>query len=104
MRNFLLVLEGEQPRVIDLLPGNTNTDPLLQRDALKGGYTAVGAIAAKECDKAVVTDTRLTSKIERGAPWTERWVFDLCGTKAEVEMTFTPSATSGTSWTATLVK
>ena len=53
----------------------------------------------KDCDKARVTDTRLTSKIERGAPWTERWVFDLCGTKAEVEMTFTPSATSGTSWT-----
>ena len=40
MRNFLLMLEGEQPGVIELLPGNTNTDPLLQRDALKGGYTA----------------------------------------------------------------
>ena len=36
MRNFLLVLEGDQPRMIELLPGNTNTDPLLQRDALQG--------------------------------------------------------------------
>ena len=61
-------------------------------------------MAPKDCDKAAVADTRLTSKIERGAPWTERWVFDLCGTKAEVEMTFTPSATSGTSWTASLIK
>jgi hypothetical protein len=104
MRNFLLMLEGEQPGVIELLAGNTNTDPLLQRDALKGGYTAVGAIAPKTCDKPVVADTRLTSKIERGVPWTERWVFDLCGTKAEVDMMFTPSASSGTSWTATLVK
>ena len=36
MRNFLLVLEGEQPRVIDLLPGNTNTDPLLQTRRAEG--------------------------------------------------------------------
>ena len=104
MRNFLLVLEGDQPRVIEMLPGATNTDPLLQRDALKGGYTAIATVAPKDCDKPVVADTRLTSKLERGAPWTERWVFDLCGAKAEVEMTFTPSASSGTTWSASLVK
>jgi hypothetical protein len=104
MRSFLLVLEGEQPRIIDLLPGNTNTDPLLQRDALKGAYTAVAPAAPKDCDKPVVADTRLLSKIERSAPWTERWMLDLCGTKAEVEMIFTPSASSGTGWTASLVK
>lgn len=104
MRNFLLVLEGDQPRVIEMLPGSTNTDPLLQRDALKGGYTAIASVAPKDCDKPVVADTRLTSKLERGAPWTERWVFDLCGTRAEVEMTFTPSASSGTTWSASLLK
>ena len=104
MRNFLLVLEGDQPRVIEMLPGATNTDPLLQRDALQGGYTALAAAAPKDCDKPIVADTRLTSKLERGAPWTERWIFDLCGTKAEVEMTFTPSASSGTTWSASLVK
>ncbi len=104
MRNFLLVLEGDQPRVIELLPGASNTDPLLQSDALKGGYTAIGPVMPKGCERPIVTDTRLTSKIERGAPWTERWAFDLCGTKAEVEMTFTPSASSGTTWTASLVK
>jgi hypothetical protein len=104
MRNFLLVLEDDQPRVIEMLPGATNTDPLLQRDALKGGYTAIATVAPKDCDKAIVADTRLTSKLERDAPWTERWVFDLCGAKAEVEMTFTPSASSGTTWSASLVK
>ena len=104
MRNFLLVLEGDQPRVIELLPGASNADPLLQSDALKGGYTAIGPVMPKGCERPIVTDTRLTSKIERVTPWTERWVFDLCGTKAEVEMTFTPSASSGTSWAASLVK
>ena len=79
MRNFLLMLEGEQPRVIELLPGASNTDPLLQSDALKGGYTAIGPVMPEGLRKAVVSNTRLTSKIERGTPWTERWVFDLCG-------------------------
>jgi hypothetical protein len=104
MRNFLMMLEGDRPQVAEMLPGTSNTDPLLQRDALKGAYTAIGVVAPKDCDRPVVTDTRLSTKLERGMPWSERWSFDLCGTKAEVEMTFTPSPGSGTSWGASLVK
>jgi hypothetical protein len=104
MRNFLLMLEGDRPQVAELLPGTTNTDPLLQRDAIKGAYTAIGPVAPKDCDRPIVTDTRLTTTLERNAPWNERWSFDLCGAKAEVEMTFTPSAGSGTTWGASLVK
>lgn len=104
MRNFLLILEGEQPRSIELLPGNTNADPLLQRDALQGAGAFAGAVAPKGCDKRTVTETRLVSKIERGAPWQERWTYDLCGAKAEVEMTFTPAAGRGTTWGAKLIK
>jgi hypothetical protein len=104
MRNFLLVLDGSQPRVIELLPGNTNADPRLQRDALQGATAFAATLSPKGCDKRMVTETRLTSKLQRGAPWQERWSYDLCGTKAEVEMTFTPSESSGTSWSATLIK
>ena len=104
MRNFLLILEGEQPRILEMLPGSSNTDPMLQRDALQGGHAAAAIAAPKDCDKRMVTDTRLTSKLERGVPWTERWVFDLCGTRAEVEMTFTPSERSGTTWAAKLIQ
>jgi hypothetical protein len=104
MRNFLFILEGSRPHVIDMLPGTTNTDPLLQRDALQGAVAFAGALSPKGCDKRVVVDTRLASPIERGKPWTERWVYDLCGTRAEVEMTFTPSEAGGTTWGATLVK
>ena len=104
MRNFLLMLEGDRPQVAELLPGTTNTDPLLQRDAITGAYTAIGAIAPKDCDRPMVTDTRLSTKLERGMPWSERWSFDLCGAKAEVDMTFTPTAGSGTTWGASLVK
>ena len=104
MRNFLFMLEGDRPQVAELLPGTTNTDPLLQRDAIKGAYTAIGPVAPKDCDRPIVTDTRLTGKLEGAMPWNERWTFDLCGAKAEVDMSFTPSAGSGTTWGASLVK
>ena len=103
MRNFLVILEGEQPRVIDLLPGTTNADPLLQRDALQGAVAAAAAVMPKDCHKHIVADTRLVAKIERGAPWLEHWTYDLCGTRAQLEMTFTPSERSGTTWAAKLL-
>lgn len=104
IRSFLSILEGEQPRMLETLPGATFTDPLLQRDALKGAAAFAGAASPKDCERRIVTDTRVTTKYERGSPWVERWVFDLCGTRAEVEMTFTPSDRGGTTWGAKLVK
>ena len=35
-RNFLLLLDGEQGRIAELLPGGTITDPSLQHDASHG--------------------------------------------------------------------
>jgi len=103
MRNFLMVLEGGPPVAVELLPGMTNTDPLLQSDALKGTYSAIAGVIPKDCTRPIVTDTRLTSELGRG-PWTERWTFDLCGTAAQIDMTFTPTPSQGTNWGASLVK
>jgi hypothetical protein len=103
MRNFLMVLEAGRPVSVELLPGMTNTDPLLQSDALKGTYAAIAGAIPKDCTRPIVTDTRPTSELGRG-PWTERWTFDLCGTAAQVDMTFTPTPGQGTNWSAALVK
>jgi hypothetical protein len=103
MRNFLMIMDGKRPNAIELLPGLSNTDPLLQSDALKGSYAAIAGVMPKDCTRPIVTDTRLTSEIGRG-PWTERWTFDLCGTAAAVDMTFTPTPSQGTNWSAALVK
>jgi hypothetical protein len=104
MRNFLLVLEDDQPLVIELLPGTTNADPRLQRDAMQGAAAFAAAASPQGCDRRIVTETRLVSKLQRGAPWQERWLYDLCGAKVEIEMTFTPSDASGTTWGAKLIK
>src|SRR5581483_6518303 len=39
-RNFLAILEGDHPRMIELLPGATAADPTLQRDAFAGSSAA----------------------------------------------------------------
>lgn len=103
-RNFLAILENGQPRMIELLPGATVADPQLQRDAFRGSGAAVVTVRPQGCDHQWVTETRPVSDHKSGEPWTERWIYDLCGTKAEVEMTFTPAADGGTDWTAKLVR
>jgi hypothetical protein len=68
------------------------------------GAAAFAATARPQgCDKTIVTDTRITAPPERSG-WVERWTYDLCGAKAEVEMTFTTSDRGGTNWSAKLVK
>ena len=104
VRNFLLVLETAQPTVVELLPGTTNADPRLQRDASMGAGAAVAKKLPQNCERRFVTETKLVSKLERGVPWQERWHYDLCGAKAEIEMTFTPSEASGTTWAAKLIE
>lgn len=103
-RNFLAIMEGNSPRMIELLPGNSATDPVLQRDAFAGSSAAIAGARPQGCDRQWVIDTRLQGERRANAPWTEIWSYDLCGKKADVEMTFAPSASQGTTWNAKLVK
>jgi hypothetical protein len=103
VRNFLLILEGEQPRIMELVPGQTNADPLLQRDVLQGAAAATAAVRPATCDKTYVIDTQVTKPADSAGIWIERWTYDLCGTKAQTDMTFTPSD-RGTTWGAKIVQ
>lgn len=104
VRNFLLLLEGEQPRVMELIPGQTNADPLLQRDVLQGVAAATAPVRPANCDKTFVIDTQVTKPADSAGVWVERWSYDLCGTKAQTDMTFTPSGRGGTDWAAKIVQ
>jgi hypothetical protein len=103
VRNFLLMLEGEQPRVMELVPGETNADPLLQRDVLQGAAAATASVRPATCDKTYVIDTHVTKPADGAGVWGERWTYDLCGTKAQTDMTFTPT-NRGTTWGAKIVQ
>jgi hypothetical protein len=104
-RNFLMILDKDQPRVIDMLPGGSAADPLLQRDAMQGALAALIPATPADCKRPVATDTSVTGSPPNGRdPWVERWTFDLCGKKAALDVTFTPSPNGGTDWSTTLAK
>jgi hypothetical protein len=106
-RNFLMIIDkGErEPRVIEMLPGESAADPLLQRDAMMGAMGALITVEPKGCEKKEITDTAVVGAAPNGRdPWTERWTFDTCGKKAAVDVSFTPVAGGGTNWNAAAVK
>jgi hypothetical protein len=102
LRNFLAIVEGEA-RMIEMLPGQTLADPALQRDSLVGVKASAAAANPKDCNRSIVTDTKVTTPMSGGL-WEERWSLDQCGVKADVEVTFTASARGGTDWSVKLVK
>ncbi|HLL28249.1 MAG TPA: hypothetical protein VKT73_11470 [Xanthobacteraceae bacterium] len=104
-RNLMLFLEDEKSRAIELLPGETKADPRLQRDSIRVAKVAASTANPPGCEKSWVTDTREIEPYKDGnTPWSESWKFDLCGKRAEVEMSFTPAAGAGTSFSAKLMK
>ena len=72
---------------------------------LKGALAALIPATPKDCKHTVATDTSVTGSPPNGRdPWVERWTFDLCGKKAALYVTFTPSPNGGTDWSTTLAK
>lgn len=103
-RSFLMLADGDHVRLAELLPGFTLTDPLLQRDASQGAHAYAKKLRPTGCEKSSIADTGvIATPQEKGGFWVERWTLDLCGTRAQVEMTFVPSPKGGTSWSAKLI-
>lgn len=105
-RNYLaLVLPDGSGRMVETLPGNTVTDPVLQRDAMRAA-TAAAHASAPNCQQIRPlaaefdgTDGEPNAR-RRTRPWSELWMFEACGTQLAVPMRFTPSAAGGTDFSA----
>ncbi|MBV9626551.1 MAG: hypothetical protein JO230_00510 [Xanthobacteraceae bacterium] len=104
-RNFFIILNGDNVRAIEMLPGTRAADPLLLHDAMPSAMLVLNTASPKECQHPVATDSKIIGPAPTGGkPWRERWTFDACGKKAEVDINFTPSPNGGTDWAASLVK
>lgn len=104
-RNLMIIVENDHARAIELLPGETKTDPRLQRDAIQIARAAATAVGTPDCKKSWTTDTKAVEAYKDAhTPWVERWSFDVCGKPAVVEMSFLPGGDSGTSISAKIVK
>jgi hypothetical protein len=100
-RNFLMVLEGDTVRVMEMAPGTSNTDPLLQRDLMVGIAGAAQRTAPAGCSQPpVVSNVRMLAD-PPPAPgrWSESWSVMQCGVAAEIRVQFQPSPQGGTTWT-----
>lgn len=104
-RSIMVIVENDQARAIELLPGETKADPRLQRDAIQIAKAAAATVGAPACNKSWTTDTKAVEPYKDSqTPWVERWSFDVCGKPAVVEMSFLPGGSSGTSISAKIVK
>lgn len=98
-RSMLVVAESKGGmKVGEMAPGDTITDPQLQRD-LRQGVAAASAIRGdKDCrEPGKVIDTRLLTapKPER---WAEVWSVERCGARIDIEVSFQASPKGGTDW------
>lgn len=100
-RNFLAILETDSKlRMLQLAPGASLADPVLQRDAACGVHMHAAQMKPGGCDaQGVVIDTAVTRMPERpGTPWTEVWTVLQCEAKVPVTVSFAPAPSGGVTW------
>ena len=102
-QNILLLARPGQPlRAMPMLPGETATDPVLQRDAVRPTLT-LAAGRLNNCQAARIVDTRVTRPGQTAngrivSAWTEEWVASGCGATMRIQVTLTPSPQGGTNY------
>lgn len=78
---------------INLLPGTSLADPILQKDVLASAYAA--ASHGRRCRSFAVRTTAAAEKEPDGS-WTETWDVRACGRAVPLTVAFHPSADGGT--------
>lgn len=99
-RNFLAILETDKLRMLQLAPGASLADPVLQRDAARGIHAHAAQGKPGGCDaQGTVIDTAVSRMPERpGLPWSEVWTVLHCDTRQPITVTFAPSPAGGVTW------
>jgi len=95
--------ENQNPQIVSLVPGTTNCDPLLIKDAYNGIYANLAlhnAQSTTSCKTAHVLNTEITMpQTAQNAKWEEKWTVKECENTLETLFCFTPSEKGGTNWT-----
>jgi hypothetical protein len=102
--NIYFTAEGGQTRSVVGLPGTTQAELVLQRDALST-VSISAKLRIKDCNSLELTNTRFeefglknppTPDPGQGArfrPWWETWTVKGCNQAADIRMNFVPDAT-----------
>ena len=97
-RSILMFKKRDAIEAVPMAPGETLADPVLQGDAGPRLQQAALGRGPAGCERATIIETAVTHRpTEAGLPWQERWSVHACGEVVDLNVTFTPSADSGTS-------
>lgn len=99
-RSLLVVADAKGGmKVGEMTPGDTITDPQLQRDLRQGVAAASAMKGDKNCkEPGKVVDTRLLAAKDAPQRWAEVWSVERCGAKMDIEVSFQASPKGGTDW------
>jgi hypothetical protein len=98
-RNLYLIARGKgQLQAVSMLPGETITSPVLQRDALK--VVPIVALDKMKCEAAqvAVIDTKVSVAPAPNRPWQEEWTFGGCDQMIALAVDFVPDGKGGTTF------
>jgi hypothetical protein len=89
-------------QVVGMMPGDTHTDPMMQKNALQYAQAIAVRAAPPGCKQLAFVDTKFdgftglpNAEVTDGResrPWREIWTLSACGTLLDVHLMFTPNA------------
>jgi hypothetical protein len=105
--NVLTIAHPDAPlQIVGMMPGDTHTDPMMQKNALQYAQAIAVRAAQPGCKQLAFTDTKFDGFIglpnpqitdgRESRPWRELWTVGVCGAAFDISLTFTPNA-QGTS-------
>ena len=101
--NVLTVLRQDgTPQIVGLMPGDTHTDPMMQKNALQYAQAVAARAAPPSCKTLAFVDTKFdgfsglpnpeVTDGRESRPWREIWTLSACGTLFDINLMFTPNA------------
>ncbi|WP_139120001.1 hypothetical protein [Xanthomonas graminis] len=96
--NAITIFNDGEPNVLPLFPGESESNPLLQRDTVPYVASALTAqgVLPKDCRIDVLETQLPDGHPPKHEPWDERWRADACGKQYWAKVRYIPDATGTT--------
>ncbi|WIH04793.1 hypothetical protein KHF85_18870 [Xanthomonas translucens pv. graminis] len=96
--NAITIFNDGEPNVLPLFPGESESNPLLQKDTVPYVASALTAqgLLPKDCRIDVLETQLPDGHPPKNAPWDERWRADACGKQYWAKVRYIPDANGTT--------
>ncbi|WP_369934792.1 hypothetical protein [Xanthomonas tesorieronis] len=96
--NAITIFNNGEPSVLPLFPGESESNPVLQRDTIPyvRNALAMKKVLPKDCEIDVLETQLPGGHPAAKQPWDEQWRVDACGTQYLAKVRYIPDATGTT--------